>query len=373
MLRLKLDRVLANLRSIGVDACILTNTSFVKWLLPELHAPPIDRVAYAVLLDVANSNCIVYVPPLEAWRAIDLYGDSVDVVAVSKKSLELGKDIKVVDDHLADVSKRIEGFKRIGCDSASFNEITRRFRDSVVVLVDSMIRRLRRNKMEEEIERIKKATEIAERALLNALNEIRPGMTELEIVSVLERELRRLGSRAYPFNTIVAVGKNAAYPHHVPCSTKFEGREPILIDFGAWFEGYVSDITRMIIPKSLGEEYVDVVRGVEAVMNAISESLSHVHGGVKASELDGIARSVLERYGYDKQFIHGLGHGVGVDVHEEPAISPTSRDVLEKNDVVTIEPGIYLWGRWGVRIEELVVVKENGAEKLTKIPQVLEV
>lgn len=227
--------------------------------------------------------------------------------------------------------------------------------------VSKEIARLRRSKDEYELKTIKSALKIAEDAFKITWEELREGITELQAAGILEMRMRELGAQEYAFNTISAFGENSAEPHHIPSARKWGLNEIALFDFGAVVNGFRSDITRTFAPDRRSEWMI-------AVLEAVNESMKAVREGVRASDIDAIARNVLKEYGYEKAFIHGLGHGVGADIHEPPYLSPSSNDVLVEGDVVTIEPGIYFQGEGGIRVEQMVVVKRNGWEVLNELP-----
>jgi Xaa-Pro aminopeptidase len=180
-----------------------------------------------------------------------------------------------------------------------------------------------------------------------------------------------LGAEGIAFSPIVAIGKNTAKPHHIVQSTVFNGCEPILIDFGVRVRGYVSDVTRMILPKRLCSEYVDVEGDALLISEVIDSVIVNMKPNTTASAIDSVARDKLKERGLDAYFIHGLGHGIGVDVHEPPRISSNSRDTLLPGDTITVEPGVYFFNKYGVRIEEDVYVDENGGKFLTTSPRTL--
>lgn len=251
--------------------------------------------------------------------------------------------------------------------------ISKDFETKLVGISADLIKRIRSIKDEKEIELIKRAVDIAEKAFEEFIPRIDPGLSELELAGILEKYLREMGSQGFAFSTIVAIGKNTSYPHYIPKeSIVFTGSEPILIDFGARYMGYVSDITRMIIPSKLkrDKEFMEIV---ECVESALDRALALIREGIKACNVDAEARRFIEEKGYGRYFVHGLGHGLGVDVHEEPRIAPSNEEELISNQVFTVEPGIYLANKFGVRIEEDVVVKSTYTQILTTLPRIIEI
>jgi len=234
--------------------------------------------------------------------------------------------------------------------------------------VDAYVTAIRRTKEAEEIECIAAAATIADRAFERLLGFIEPGITEREIALELEFLMRRDGSNGMPFDPIVASGPQGARPHAIPGEREVEEGDLIVIDFGARARGYCSDMTRTIVVGKAGEREQEVYA---AVLAANEAGLAAAVAGVLAADVHEAARAVLEERGLAEYFTHGLGHGVGLDVHELPVVSPRSVGSLQVGDVITIEPGVYIEGFGGVRIEDLAVVEEAGCRRLTNAPKEL--
>lgn len=180
--------------------------------------------------------------------------------------------------------------------------------------------------------------------------------------------MRVKGSEGTAFETIVASGFRSAYPHGLSTAKKIKDGELVVIDIGATYEGYCSDITRTVIA---GKSSSKQRRLLNLVFKAQEEAFQRIHSGVDAKGIDAYARKIFTDNKYEKYFFHGLGHGVGLDIHESPTLSPSSTDILEEGNVITDEPGIYIEGFGGVRIEDMVLVKKNNGERLTKAPYYL--
>jgi len=235
-----------------------------------------------------------------------------------------------------------------------------------LVSIAKRIARMRMIKEPWELERIKVAVSIAEEALHAAIESLDYGVSEQEVAGVIEYTFRALGADDHSFPPIVAFGENTVYPHAVPSKRRrLRPGMPILIDLGAVYEGYCSDMTRTLV---LDEGPEGFVEAAEAVLEAVNEAIDLAGPGVKAGELDARAREVLRRHGLGYYFNHSLGHGVGIEVHEEPRVSFRSDTVLEPGTVITIEPGVYVPGKYGIRIEEMIVITKRGAEQLTRYP-----
>ncbi len=214
-----------------------------------------------------------------------------------------------------------------------------------------------------EIKLVTKALAITEAAVATVLAQMAPGQTEREAAFFLEAEFRRLGAEGPSFETIVASGPNAAKPHAEPGSRKFRAGETIIVDCGARYRGYCADITRTKIigpPQAWQREIYAVVRQAQLL------AIKAIAPGVPAREVDRVAREYIAGRGYGQYFGHGLGHGVGLVIHEAPSLSPRNGRELEAGQIVTVEPGIYLPGRGGVRLEQLVLVTEGGHRLLNR-------
>ena len=231
-----------------------------------------------------------------------------------------------------------------------------------LVPLSGVIEKIRLIKTPEEINIIKVACEIADQAFSHILNFIKPGITELEVSNELEFFMRKQGATASSFDTIVASGLRSALPHGVATNKEIENGDFVTLDFGAIYNGYVSDITRTI---AVGKPSNQLIEMYETVLESQLLALQHVKPGMTGREADNIARDFLKSKGYGEAFGHSTGHGIGLEIHEGPTLSSRSDTVLEPNMVVTIEPGIYLPGIGGVRIEDDIVITETGNEKLT--------
>jgi Xaa-Pro aminopeptidase len=227
------------------------------------------------------------------------------------------------------------------------------------------VEKLRRVKDEAELAAIAAAAELADEIWRFSLERGLAGRSELDVARAAEARMRELGAEP-SFPTIVAAGPNGALPHAEPGEREIGRGELVVFDMGAKLDGYCSDGTRTFATGDPGE----AARAVyETVLEAQEAALGTVKAGVKGEDVDSVARELIAAAGHGERFGHGLGHGVGIEVHEEPRLSPRSEDVLEAGEVVTIEPGIYLPGELGVRIEDLVVVTAEGYRNLSGLPK----
>ena len=224
------------------------------------------------------------------------------------------------------------------------------------------IAKIRLVKTQDEIDKIICAQRIAEKGFEHMLEYIKAGRTEREVQLELDYFMLKNGAEGLSFDTIALSGKNTSLPHGVPSDKKIENGEFVLMDFGAVVDGYHSDMTRTVCVGKPSEEMEKVYN---IVLDAQLSTLDKVHAGMSGKELDKIARDIISDAGYGENFGHSLGHGVGVEIHENPVASPRREDILPENSVVTVEPGIYLENKFGVRIEDFVVVKADGCENMT--------
>ncbi len=233
---------------------------------------------------------------------------------------------------------------------------------------NDLVETLRERKDPDEVARITEAARVAMRALEHTIARVRAGMTELEIAGLLEQSLRAEGSAGFPFETIVASGPRAALPHARAAERRVERGDFLLIDFGAVVDGYCADVTRTFV---VGRASAEQRAVYEIVRGANAEASAGVRSGMRGRDADALARRYIEDRGYGEAFGHSLGHGIGLEVHEAPRLARTSDAPLPEHAVVTIEPGIYRAGWGGVRIEDDVVLDEEGPRILTSFPREL--
>ena len=234
--------------------------------------------------------------------------------------------------------------------------------------LEEIITNAREIKENEETECIKKAQAIAEAAFNHILTFIKPGVTEKQIALELDFYMLSHGAEAVSFETIAVTGRKSSMPHGVPDETVVKDGDFITMDFGAVYKGYHSDMTRTVAVGNVTDEQKAIYN---IVLKAQQNALSVLKSGVSCADADKAARGIIEDAGYGEYFGHGTGHGVGVEIHEEPSLSPRSKQTLKEGNVVTVEPGIYLPGKFGVRIEDMALITKDGFENLTSAPKEL--
>lgn len=225
----------------------------------------------------------------------------------------------------------------------------------------NLVKQVRAIKEPAEVADMRKASHIADKALDRALKQLKVGMTESELAGLIEFEMRKSGA-LIAFETIVCFGPNASRPHHIPGKRKLRANDTILIDFGAKHKGYNSDKTRCFAVGKIKREFQ---KAYDAIALAQKTAIDLIAEGVKAKDIDAAARKVIAEAGFPV-FGHGLGHGLGLEVHELPVLFPKSKDKLKVGQVVTVEPGIYIPGRFGIRIEDDVLVTKTGHKIITR-------
>ncbi len=289
--------------------------------------------------------------------------------------------LEVTDMQIIEYKDKIEGItqtikdsqlKNIGFEAdfitvEMYNKLTKCLHNYVFVPLAEEIRLIRARKDETEIELMKKAAQISSAAILSLITQIKPGCTEKELALQLELNARKSGADQLAFEAIVAAGANSALPHARPTDKKIKKGNLIVIDFGVKCEGYCSDETCTI---AFGELTDKQKNAYQAIRNAHDRAISIIKANISASAVDTCARDALGEK-YRRYFVHGTGHGIGMEVHEAPRLASNSQDILEAQMTVTVEPGLYFPGLWGIRIEDTVLVKESGCEKLTKMDKEL--
>ncbi|MBQ3566282.1 MAG: aminopeptidase P family protein [Oscillospiraceae bacterium] len=317
-----------------------------------------------------SSAGIVLAFPEKAYLLIDFrYIEKARNTVTACEVIELVK----TDEQIKELMKK-HGATTIAIESMEMsihrlNMFKKSMPDFEFVTTDELskeIYNLRTVKTDYEIEKIRKAQQIAEKAFEEILDFIREGVTEREISLMLDNTMYKNGAEAMSFETIALAGRNTSMPHGVPSDYVVKNGDFVLMDFGAVYDGYHSDMTRTVC---VGQPSEEMEKVYNVVLEAQLEALSKVKSGITGKELDAVARDYISSKGYGEAFGHSLGHGVGMEVHEFPNASQRSEAVLEANNVITIEPGIYLPDKFGVRIEDFVVVTENSCQNLTNCPK----
>ncbi len=323
-----------------------------------------------------NMNNIRYLSGFTGSDGVLIIGENrivllVDGRYITQARLEVA-DVEIIEykDKIKGIIKTVQelALKHIGFEAGSiavqtYNQLIRELQQEVLVPLGNELKLLRANKDEAEIELMKRAAEISSAAISALIPEIKAGCTEKDIALLLEIISRKSGADQLAFDTIVASGENSALPHAKPTDRKIRPGDFIVIDFGVKYNGYCSDETCTFVFQKLTDEQKNVY---QLVKKAHDRAIAAVRANTAAAQIDRCARDIFGEK-YEKYFSHGTGHGVGLEVHEAPRLASDSPDILEEQMVVTVEPGIYLPGHWGIRIEDTILVKKNSCEKLTKM------
>lgn len=338
----------------GVDAVIITDPFHMRYLS-----------------GFRGGEGILYISPKQQI----LITDSRYTEAAQKESsftvLEENRKHRRTD-ILAECMKR-DNAQALGYEDESllcseFVKLTRALPGKTWIGLGGSVRVLRMVKTEAELEYLRKAEAIGDAAFSEILKILRPGLTELEVAAELEYRMKKSGALKTSFDTIVASGLHSSMPHAVPDNKKLEYGDFVTMDFGCCYEGYCSDMTRTVV---IGKATKEQKKIYQTVLDAQLAALEVLEAGKRGREVDRAARELIAARGYGAYFGHGLGHSVGLYIHEEPRLSPGEETVLVENMIETVEPGIYIPGFGGVRIEDMVVVKKGGYENLTHSPKEL--
>lgn len=357
----RLDRLAQSFDKLEIDLMLVTNEINVRYLsgftgdssyllvAPESTSILSDgRYDAQIATQCGGIEAIIRPPSqllpdlaLETLRAVKPSGNPRPRIGLEADDLSMSAYQFLVD----------------GCPSVEF------------VATSGVVERFRMIKDEREIEITRRAVDVAERAFQSLLPMLTPSWSERQIAHELEAKMRFLGAEGCSFSPIVAVGPAGALPHYEPGATKLENTPSLLIDWGADLDGYASDLTRTLHQESAGAEFRNAY---QAVLDAQLAAIATIADGISAREVDRAAREVLKKAGLDDAFKHGLGHGVGLEIHESPRMSSISEETLKKGMIITVEPGVYFDGDFGIRIEDDVLVTDSGCEVLSQLPKGLD-
>ena len=349
----RLGRLRHRLAAADVDAAVISEPANVRWLTGFTGSNgTVVVLGSGEALLVTDSR---YAEQAPAQLAEAGCSDEVEVVVARRAA------------HTA--AERLGAVARLGLeDSVAWAEQIRWSEavDASTVPLTEAVEGLRAVKDPAELARMQAAARIADEALAAAEPMLRPGVTETEIQQTLDDAIRAAGASGPAYDTIVASGPNSALPHARPTDRELQAGDLVVVDVGAEVDGYRSDMTRSFV---LGDPDEQVEAMLEVVGRSQSAGVEAVRPGVKASEIDGACRSVIDEAGMGEAFVHGSGHGVGLDIHELPRVASGSTAVLEPGNVLTVEPGVYFPGIGGARVEDLLVVTDDGCRPLTLYPK----
>lgn len=360
--------------------------------MSEVHSQRIQRLQQAlaarnldaiVVLDRYNTIYLTGFKCSYSWLIVDRekatfitdsrYAEAAEAAVGSFTSL-LIQPLQKVKEFFRDTFKAF-GYKQIGFEGSisvdEFDSLKGYVRGAKFEKAGDLLVALRMVKDASEIAIIRKAVKLADKMMAQAIAGLRVGITELEVARGIRFSSETLGGEGESFECIVASGPNSSRPHHRGGPRKLRKGDPITLDLGGRYGGYCSDLTRNAVLGKVDPEYQKIY---DICLASNEAGIKAVRAGVTGVEVDAIAREVIERAGYGQYFGHGLGHGVGLEIHEDPRLSKRATDYkLEPGNIVTIEPGIYLPGKFGVRIEDYALVTEKGCEVLSRAPKQLQI
>lgn len=366
MIQERIDRIAEQTAAAGLDAVALIPSPNFVWatgLKKHLAERP------TVLMIRADGATAIVAAGFEMASVRDAIPE-IETFPFADNPARWGEAFAEAGNRLGLTGKTI-GVEPLHFRFAESDFLTRHIPGIRLVGAGELFSQLRIRKSAEELEKMRRAARIAEAALEDTLPLIRPGIRELEISEALIANLIRRGSDIeLPFEPIIGSGPNSADPHAAVSEREVQSGEFVLIDWGARYKGYCSDLTRTF---AVGEVSTEMARVYETVLAANRAAAAYLKPGVRAGDVDAAARDVIRTAGYGEFFTHRLGHGLGMECHEDPYLFAENDAVLETGMVVTDEPGIYLSGRFGVRIEDDLVATDDGCESLTRFPRELKV
>ncbi len=349
----RLDKLKKSLRRKSIDGFLVSDMHNIRYLTGFSGSS-------ALLLITKKEN--IFVTDFRYKEQAEREIEGWDILIEKRRMIKAIKDL----------SRRI-GIKELGFESSvSYDFFRKLSRDLNLKAFKGLVERLREIKDSHEMRSIREAIRRAETAFLEVRPYIKQGVRERSIALRLEERLKKKGCRHLPFEIIVASGPNSAMPHAKPTERKFMNGDLIIVDWGGEADGYFSDMTRTLLIDK-GNDINKKKDIYQIVLEANKRAISLVSPGIKSQEVDSSARDFIKKAGYGEFFGHGTGHGVGLQVHELPRITQNTREIMKENMVFTIEPGIYLPGVGGVRIEDMIMVTPDGSEPLTTLAKKLDI
>ncbi|MDW0117323.1 Xaa-Pro peptidase family protein [Sporosarcina thermotolerans] len=349
---MKLSKLRESLKKSGIDALLVTNPYNRRYITGFTGSAGVA---------VISAEDAVFITD---FRYTEQAAKQVQGFRILKHEKTLIEEVAV---QVKEMNVNTLGFEKDNLTFGMYDTYNEKV-DAELKPVSGIIEELRMVKTTEEIEILKQAAKIADDAFAHICTFIKPGVTELEVSNELEMFMRKQGATSSSFDTIVASGERGALPHGVASDKVIESGDMVTLDFGAIYNGYISDITRTV---AVGEPSEKMKEIYEVTRAAQQMALEQIKPGMTGIEADAVARDYIKSKGYGDAFGHSTGHGIGLEVHEGPGLSFRSETVLVPNMAVTVEPGIYLPGIGGVRIEDDIIITEEGNVRLTHSPKEL--
>ena len=365
--KVNLEKFVEELKKLNINAVLITNPYNIQYLTG------LFRAGGTYLLHLLGEEPIILTPLLETTRVLDSTKGFKVLPYAPYKVPDITVEVTLNKLHKYIINEiKSKGIEELSIDLTPLNTLANKVKieaekEGIKVRdISELIANLRMIKSNEEVNLMRKALSITEEAIINNIENIKQGISQVELAMKINEILRLKGDWDLAFETIVASGPNSAYPHAIPTKRRIGSGDAVVIDAGAKYYGYCADMTRtFIISNRELEEKLEIIN--EALMNAVDK----ISDGIEISEVDNAARKTLEKHNLHKYYVHSTGHGVGIEVHEKPRISIDNKEKLRENTIVTIEPGIYIHGKYGLRIENMILVKKNKGEILNKTPNII--
>lgn len=357
----RINQLHAYMERTQLDAILITLPRHVYYLTNFLSEPH-ERFMGLVL--VRGEEPVLIVPALDRDAAAEASGMQKILTHTDTQNA-----YDVLNQALP-VSLNRMGLEKSHFTLSRFEAMQQVVHASEFVDVDEPLKQMRLVKSPDEVVRMKRAIQVVEEVLRAGLEKVQVGVKEIELVAEIEYQMKKLGAQSPAFATMVLTGENSALPHGHPGDRQVQAGELLLFDLGVYLDGYASDITRTFAVGEVSDKLKDIY---DTVLAGNLAAIEAVRPGATLASIDRAAREVIASRGYGDYFIHRLGHGLGIDVHEYPSVHGENQDLLQTGMVFTIEPGVYVSGLAGVRIEDDVIVTKNGVEVLTTFPKELTV
>ena len=349
------------IKSKKLDGFIVTNPINIYYLTGFRGVSPTEREA---ILVVKPSKAALITARLYQNEASKLKSDSLSVNIVEERN-QIHQSIK----KFFSDSKNV-GFEADDLKFTEYRQFSKLLKNSRLISIKNLIEDLRAVKTQKEINNIEKAQKISQKAFNQIIKLIKPGQTEAEIAEKLASIIKNLGAQGLAFESIIASGPNSALPHYVTGRRKIKKNEALLFDFGAKYKNYSADLTRTVFIGKASAKYRNIYTHVHLAQKKAIENITH---DLKASRAFHLANNLFKEQNLHQNFIHSLGHGIGLEVHEKPHLGKSSKEKLKESMVFSIEPGLYFAGWGGVRIEDLVVIKGGKANVLGRHAEFIEI
>jgi len=324
--------------------------------------PP--NVAY--FTGTSGSDCFLYINSKDAYIITDFRYREMAQALRHLKYIEISISYNAID-FIKEQSDKNIGFEKNSLVYSQYLKLSS-IDEKNFIPTENIVEGLREVKDQDEIENTKKACEIACKAFDHMIGIIKPGLTELELAAELEYFMRKSGAEGMSFDTILISGAKTSLPHGVPSKDFVREGSFVLMDYGCKYNGYCSDMTRTV---AVGKPSEEMVKVYNIVLEAQLKCCENIKAGILGCDAHKIASDIIENAGYGEYFGHGLGHGTGLEIHEAPRYSPSYKKVIKENTIVSIEPGIYLPKKFGVRIEDLALVEKTGIINFVTAPKEL--